>query len=113
MNPQVRTALTHIGTAAGAAVATAMVLATKSVDLYAIIDQTNKVVADITTLIAMITPIATLAYGTWKASTRSKLADVEKDPRVKGIIAAPSLAAELGPKVQPSVADLPPAAKAA
>ncbi len=83
MNPQVRTALTHVGTAAGAGLATAMFLATKSVDLYAIIDQVNVVVADVTKLIALAMPIVTGAYGVYKATTGSKVADIAADPRTQ------------------------------
>lgn len=111
MNSLVKTGLTHFGTAAGAAVATAAFLATKSVDLYAIFDQANVVVADVTKLVALVTPILTAAYGVWRATTKNKIEDIQSDPRVKGIIASSSLADELGPKVQPSVAALPIAAR--
>jgi hypothetical protein len=113
MNPKLRTALTHLGTAGGAALATAMFLATKGVDLYAIIDQLNVVVAEVTKLVALVTPIATAAYGVWRATTKNKLQDIEADPRVKGVITTAGLAAELGPKVQPSVSELPASARAA
>ncbi len=107
MSPMVRTALTHLGTASGAALATALFLATKGVDLYAVFDQVNVVVAEVTKLIALVTPIATAAYGVWRATTKNKIEDIEKDPRVKGIVTSRALANELGPKVQTSVAELP------
>jgi hypothetical protein len=113
MTPMVRTGLTHVGTAIGAAVATAMFLATKSTDVLALYDQLNVVVADITKLVALATPLATAAYGVYKATTKAKLADLEEDPRVKGVIATPELAVQLGPKVQPTVAELPHAAQMA
>ncbi len=113
MNPKLRTALTHLGTAGGAALATAMFLATQGVDLYAIINQVNGVVAEITKLVALATPLATAAYGVWRATTKNKLQDIECDPRVKGVITTSGLASELGPKVQASVSELPAAARSA
>ena len=89
MTPQVRTGLTHVGTASGAAIATAMWLATKSVDMYAVIDQINIIIADITKLVAVVAPIITGAYGVWKASTKSKLQDIAADPN------APAIAKEM------------------
>jgi hypothetical protein len=113
MTPMVRTGLTHVGTAIGGALAATTFLATKSTDVLAIYDQLNVVVADVTKLIAVVMPIATAAYGVYKATTKNKLADLEEDPRVKGVIATPELSVQLGPKVQPTIAELPPAAKAA
>jgi hypothetical protein len=83
MNPQVRTGLTHAATAVGSAVAVSTFLATKSVDLYAIVDQVGTVVADITKLVASITAIAGPAYGIWKATSKSKVADIAADPRTQ------------------------------
>jgi|SRR5262245_52370806 len=91
MKAQVKTALTHVGTAAGAAVATSMWLATKSVDIYAIIDQLNTVVAETAKLLAMVTPLATGAYAVWKSSTRSKLEEIAADPK------APQIAKQIEP----------------
>lgn len=66
MNPLARIILTHLGTAGGAAIATAFWLATRNVDLYAIIEQLNSVVSTITTLVATATPLATAAYAVFK-----------------------------------------------
>lgn len=81
MNSQIRTGVTHLGTAVGGAVAALGFASSHSIDLYAIIDQVNVVVADVAKLIAMVMPLATGAYGVWKASTRQKLADVVADPK--------------------------------
>ena len=80
MTPMVRTALTHVGTAAGAGVATAMFLATKTGDLVSIYDQLNIVVADVTKLVAIVIPVATAAYGVYHATIRSKVADLAAAP---------------------------------
>ena len=114
MTPTIRTALTHVGTAVGAAVATALFLASSAVDIYAIIDQLNVVVVEISKLVALVTPIVTGAYGVWKATTKSKLEDIEKDKRVEGVVVSdPKLAGQLGDKVQTSIALLPEQAKTA
>ncbi len=92
MTPQVRTATTHVGTALGAATATAMWLATKGVDLYAIIDQLNTVVVAVGKLAALVMPIATGAYGVYKATTKQKLLDIQADPAIKGVVTMPTVA---------------------
>lgn len=56
-------------------------MSSHSVDVYAIWDQLNVVIAQIGKLIALVTPIATGAYGVYKSSTASKLADVVADPK--------------------------------
>lgn len=56
-------------------------MSSHSVDVYAIWDQLNVVVAQISKLVALITPLATGAYGVYKASTANKLADVVADPK--------------------------------
>jgi hypothetical protein len=89
INPRIRTALTHAGTALGGAVAVGTFLSTKHVDLYAIWDQVNSIVAAVTTLIATVTPIATTAYGIYKAGTAQKLKDIVADPQ------APKIASEM------------------
>lgn len=91
MMSQVKTALTHVGTAGGAAIATAMWLATKSVDLYAIIDQVNTVIAEISKLGALAIPLATGAYAVWKASTKNQILEIASDPK------APEIAKEIEP----------------
>ncbi len=113
MSPMVRTALTHAGTAIGGGLAVVTLLGAKSSDIVAVYDQMNVVIAEVTKLVTVVMPLATAAYGIYKATTKSKLADIEQDPRVKGVVATPELAAELGPKVVPSAAALPVAAKVA
>jgi hypothetical protein len=90
MTPMVRTGLTHVGTAMGGALAAIMFLATKSGDVIAIYDQLNVVVADVMKLVAVVTPIATGVYGVYKATIRSKVAD---------LAAAPGTTVEQGGKV--------------
>lgn len=88
MNPQVRTGLTHAGTAIGGAIATIGFMSSHGVDLYAIWDQLNVIVANVTKFLALLTPLATAAYGVYKASTASKLKDVIADPKAPEIAAA-------------------------
>jgi len=112
MSPMLRTALTHLGTAAGASMAVLLFTAGHSVDVYAIIDQFNTVVVETGRLIALLTPFVTGAYGVYRASTKNKLADIEQDKRIQGVVVSdPKLAGELGDKVQTSIQQLPLAAK--
>jgi hypothetical protein len=80
MTPRVRTAVTHAGTAFGGALAAAMFLSTRGVDLYAIFNQFNVVVADVVKLIGLVAPLVTTAYGVYKAGTRQKFDDILADP---------------------------------
>lgn len=89
MNPQVRTGVTHVGTALGGAIAAIGFMSSHSVDLYAMWDQLNVIIAAITKFVAMVTPFVTGAYGIYKASTKQKLKDIIADPT------APEKAAEL------------------
>jgi len=108
INPQVRTGLTHTGTAIGGAVAALSFASSHSVDLYAIMNQLNVVVADITKLIALVTPIATGAYGVWQASTKSRLNDLAQNPDIKGIVTTPEIAVTVpSPKVVSTAAAMP------
>lgn len=97
MTPQVRTGLTHTGTALGGAVAALSFASSHSVDLYAIMDQLNVVVADITKLVALITPLATGAYGIWRSSNKNTLVDaaavVGPDGKKTIVVASPEVAA--------------------
>lgn len=87
--PLVRTGLTHVGSAvSGAAIVIAWTSAHK-VDLYAIWDQLNAVVASVTQLVTLISLAATSAFGMWNARTEQKLADIVADPQ------APQIAAEM------------------
>ena len=91
MTPQVRTGLTHVGTALGGAIAAVGFMSSHSVDIYAIWDQLNVVIASVTKFIALVTPIATGAYGVYKATTKQKLIDIAADPK------AAQAAAEIPP----------------
>src|SRR5882672_5443562 len=85
---QIRTALTHAGTAVGGMVAAVAFMSQHAIDLYAIWDQLNAVVAGITKLIALVTPFVTGAYAVYKASTASKLADIVADPAAPAVARA-------------------------
>jgi len=87
MNPQVRTGVTHLGTAMGGAVAAIAFMSSHSVDLYAIWNQLNEVIAEMTKLVAMVTPFATAAYGIYKASTKSKILDIAANPNAAAVAA--------------------------
>lgn len=91
LSPTVRNAGLHVGTAVSASVATAMWLSTKSVDLYAIMDQVNVVVADVMKLVASITAIVSGAVAVWRSTDKGMAVDVKeraKDPTsaLKGVI---------------------------
>lgn len=79
--PQVKTGLTHLGTAVGGAVAATAFLAQHQVDLYAIWNQLNDVIAAIGKLIALLTPIATGAYGVYRSSTSVRMTEALADPK--------------------------------
>lgn len=89
-NAQIRTGLTHAGTALGGAIAAIGFMSSNQVDLYAIWNQLNEVIASVTKLVALITPFATGAYGVYKASTAQKMKDIVADP-VKAVEAAEAL----------------------
>lgn len=91
MNPKIRTGLTHLATAFAGGVAAVGFLSSHSVDLYAVWDQLNVVVAGVTKLVALLTPIATGAYGVYKATTKQNLLDIAADPK------APAAAALIPP----------------
>lgn len=88
MNPQVRTGLTHAGTMVGGMVAAVAFLSQHQVDLYALWNQLNDIVAAIAKFAALMTPLATAAFGVYKASTTQKLLDIEADPKAPAIAAA-------------------------
>lgn len=88
MDSQVRTGLLHAGSATAGAIAAVGFLSQHSVDLYAAWNQLNTIVAEVMKLVAMISPLATMAYGIYKSSTAQKLADVVKDPKAPDIAAA-------------------------
>lgn len=78
--PQVKTALTHAGTAIGGAVAAVAFLAQHQVDMYAAWNQLNAIVAEITKFVALITPLITAAYGIYRSSTGVRMSEVMQDP---------------------------------
>jgi hypothetical protein len=78
--PQWRTLALHAGSMVGGGVAVLAWASSKSIDLYAIVDQVNVVVADVTKLIAIFTPFCTAGYAVWRASTKNKIEDASKDP---------------------------------
>lgn len=88
ISPQVKTALTHTGTAVGSALAVLTWASTHSVDLYAIVDQVNTVVVDITKLVATVTPFVTAAYGIYRSSTKVRMAESVNDPKAVQVAAA-------------------------
>lgn len=79
--PQVKTGLTHLGTAVGGAVAAVAFLDQHQVDIYAAWEQLNVIIAAITKFIALVTPIATGAYGIYRSSTAVRLSEVVQDPK--------------------------------
>lgn len=89
MTPQIKTGLTHFGTAMGGAVAALSFASSHSVDIYAIVNAMNDVVAAITKFIAIVTPFATAAYGVYRSTTKVRLAEIIQDPK------APEAAREL------------------
>lgn len=115
MIPQrVRAAVTHFGTAAGAALATLFWLSTRKVDVYALIDQLNTVFADVSTLVTTLSPLLTGAYAIYKANTKQNLVDASADPALKGVVASRELASVIpSEKVVTTVGQLPLAAKVA
>ncbi len=113
MNPQVRTGVTHAGTAVGGAIAMLAFMAQHKVDLYAVMDQLNVVIADFTKLLALLTPIATGAYGIWKSTTKQRLNDLAQNPDIKGIVTTPEIAVSVpSPKVVSTAAAMPDLAQA-
>lgn len=108
-----RTIGLHAASVVAGGWATLSFAASHSVDLYAIYDQLNVVIADVSKLIATATvPLAGL-YAAYKSATKSLLADAAAIPEVRGIVVATPEMARAVPsdKVQPSVAELPAAAK--
>lgn len=103
----------HAASAMGGGIAVLSFAASHSVDLYAIVNQLNVVVAEVSKLVALVVPVLSAGYGVYKATTRSKLIDIARDPEVKGVIVADQALATDVPsnKVQSSIASLPADAK--
>lgn len=102
MNPVVRTALTHAGSVAAGGFAVA-VWAAGNVDFASVLAQAKATYGEIVKLSALLLPLIPGAIGAYKATFKSKLADVEKDDRFHGAVVAPEVAVDLGPKVQASL----------
>lgn len=90
IDPKVRAAGLHLGTAVSASVATAMWLSSHSVDLYAIVDQINVVIADVIKLGTTLSVLFGGAYQVYKSTTKQAVIDVKADPDVKGVVMEPT-----------------------
>lgn len=88
MNPMLRTILLHSGSVGAGAMAMLAFASSHSVDVYAIWNQLNVVVAEISKFIALATPLATAGYAAYKATTKNKLADIMSDPKAPQVAAA-------------------------
>lgn len=113
--PQVRAAATNIGSAFAGAVAAIGFMSSHSVDLYAMWDQLNVVIADITKLVAMAAPIGTAVYAVYNTTIAKRLLDIKSDPQVKGVVTTAELANSPAlkdePKIVATAAELPQAAR--
>lgn len=92
MDPKVRAIGLHLGTATAAMVATAMWMASHSVDLYAIMDQLNVVIKEIAKLVATVGTFAGGAYQVWKATQKNTVIDAAAIPGTT-VITSPTIAA--------------------
>jgi len=112
MTPMIKTGLLHAGSAVAGAWAGISFAASHGVDLYAIYDQLNVVIADVTKLLAMLAPLATGAWAVFQRTRKGILTEAASDPSVRGIVTTPAVAASIpSDKVQPTVAALPVAAQ--
>lgn len=113
--PQVRAAATNIGSAVAGAVAAIGFMSSHSVDLYAIWDQLNVVIADITKLVALAAPVGAAIYAVYNNTISKRLLDMKSDPQVKGVVVTTELANSPALKDEPKVvatsAELPQAAR--
>jgi len=109
VNPQVRTGVTHFGTYLGGVVSAIAFLSSHNVDIYAVVDQINVVVKDVTQLLALVMPLATGAYGIYRTTLKARLSDLTKPGSgVEGVVVSdPKIAAAMGDKVATSAAQLP------
>lgn len=92
MDPKVRAIGLHLGTATAAMVATAMWMASHSVDLYAIMDQLNVVIKEVAKLVATIATFATGAYQVWKSTNKNTIVDAAAIPGTI-VVTSPAIAA--------------------
>lgn len=116
MNVQVRAGAVNIASAVAGATAAVGFMSTHTVDLYAVWNQLNVVFADLTKLVMMVTPLATAAYAVYSTTMKNRIADLAKEPDIKGIVTTPTLAnatpvLAASDKVVATSSELPPAAK--
>lgn len=81
MNPLAKTGLSYAGTVSGTIIATIAFMSDHKVDLYAIWDQLNVVIAAITKLVSLATPIVIGAYAIWRTTAKVRLAELVQDPK--------------------------------
>lgn len=79
-NPVLRSASLHVVTFAGGITAAIAFMASHAIDLYAIYDTLNTVVADVSKILGVLLPIISGAYAAYKATTGSKIADIAASP---------------------------------
>lgn len=88
--------------------------ASHAVDLYAIVDQVGKTTAEISKLVAMVSPLIPLFIAAWRRRPKYMLNDLAEGGSIKGAIVPPELAKEVpSNKVVATMAELPFAAKSA
>ncbi len=108
MNPMLRSGVLHAASAGAGAIAAVSFAASHSVDLYAIYDQLNTVIAAVTKLLGLLVPFVSGAYAVYKATTAQKLIDISRDPAVKAVITTPELSVAVpSTKVVSSVTAIP------
>lgn len=114
ISPKVRNGLLHVGTAFSASAATAMWLSSHSVDLYAVVDQLNAVIAAVIKLGTTVGALITGAYAVYNSTTKGLVADVaqiakQPDSPVKAIITENTVE---GRKLAESISIIGPAVQA-
>lgn len=80
MNPVMKTIFTHLVAIFATAVATTGWATSHGVDLYAIWNQLNVVIAEITKLLATVTPVATMIYGIYRSQVKNRVQEIGADP---------------------------------
>lgn len=106
--PIIKTIALHAASVIAGAVAMGGFAASNSIDIYAAYNQLNTVVAEISKLIAMLTPIATLGYAAYRSTFKFRTAELAEDPAIKGIVTAPAIAASIpSEKVVSTPAEIP------
>lgn len=91
LDPKVRTAALIVGASLSSSIATAMVMASMKIDLYALVDHLGEVVKDATALVAAGTALATVVAGILKSTDKAMAIDIKeraKDPEsaLKGVV---------------------------